>query len=79
MDVNAVSTGKMLLERGGTCSVDRFESFLNKIQDLLKDYCEFRSVCPYFDLGSHSCTMTGGGSYCGKHRILKQKKEKTVT
>jgi len=78
MDVNAVSTGKMLLERGGTCSVDRFESFLNKIQDLLKDYCEFRSVCPYFDLDSHSCTMTGG-SHCGKHRILKQKKEKTVS
>jgi len=78
VDVNAVSTGKMLLERGGAYSVDRFESFLNKIQDLLKDYCEFRSVCPYFDLDSHSCTMIGG-LHCGEHRILKQKKRMIVS
>lgn len=52
----------------------RFESFLTKIQDLIKDYCEFRNTCPYFDPDSHTCTMDRG-LYCGKHRKLKAEKE----
>jgi hypothetical protein len=51
-----------------------FESFLTKIQDLIKDYCEFRNICPYFDPDSHTCTMAGG-LHCGKHRKLKAEKE----
>jgi len=49
--------------------MSRFESFLTKIQDLIKDYCEFRNTCPYFDPDSHTCTMAGG-LHCGKHRNL---------
>jgi hypothetical protein len=57
----------------GAYSMDLFEAFLNKMQGLLKDYCEFRNICPYFYHDSHTCTMTGG-SHCGKHRSLKAEK-----
>lgn len=55
--------------------MDRFEACLNKIQNLLKDYCEFRNICMYFDLDNHTCTMAGG-SHCGKHRSLEAEKRK---
>ena len=68
---------KRLLEkccaRRGFCSVDRFESFLNKIQDLFKDYCKYKSVCQYFDPTNFTCT-NNEGSYCGKHRYFKSEK-----
>jgi len=64
----------MYLERRKSYTMSRFESFLTKIQDLIKDYYEFRNTCPYFDPNSHTCTMTGG-LHCGKHRKLKAEKE----
>ena len=52
----------------------RFESFLTKIQNLNKDYCEFRDNCPYFDPDSHTYTK-GGGLYCGKYRKFEAEKK----
>jgi hypothetical protein len=54
--------------------MSRFESFLTKIQDLIKDYCEFRNICPDFDPNSHTCTIAGG-LQCESHRNLKTEKE----
>jgi hypothetical protein len=48
-------------------TVDRFESFLNKIQDLFKNYCKYRSDCQYFDPANHTCA-NNEHSYCGKYR-----------
>jgi len=53
--------------------LSRFESLLNKIQSKFKDYCEFRSTCPYFDPHQFTCTNKGG-SHCGKYRRFKMEK-----
>jgi hypothetical protein len=58
---------------GGFYSVNCFKSFLNKIQNLLRDSCEFRNICAYFDDSSPTCTISGG-SHCGKHRELRAEK-----
>jgi hypothetical protein len=55
--------------------MSRFESIFNKIQSVFRDYCEFRSICPYFDPDNFTCA-NNGGSHCGKYRKLKA--EKTV-
>ena len=52
----------------------RFGSFLNKVQDTLTDYCEFRSACPYFNPENFTCA-NGGGSHCGKYRSLNTENE----
>jgi len=53
--------------------MSRFESLLNKIQNMFTDYCEFRSICPYFDPDQFTCTNKGG-SHCGKYRRFKAEK-----
>lgn len=47
-----------------------FELILNKIQNLLKDYCEFKSICPYFNIDNFTCT-NNDVSHCGKYRRFK--------
>jgi len=55
--------------------MSRFETILNKIQNMFTDYCEFRSICPYFDPDQFTCA-NNGGSHCGKYRSFKA--ERTV-
>jgi len=50
--------------------MSRFESILNKIQNVLADYCEFKSTCPYFNPDNYTCA-NNGGSHCGKYRRYK--------
>ena len=50
--------------------MNRFESILNKIQNLLKDQCKFESVCPYFNTDNFTCA-NNGGSHCGKYSRFK--------
>jgi hypothetical protein len=52
--------------------LSRFESLLNKIQNKFKDYCEFKNICPYFDLVQFTCTNKGG-SQCRKYQLFKIK------
>jgi hypothetical protein len=73
MDVDLLSTGKTLLDKRRLYSTSRFESILSKIQNLLTDYCEFRSTCPYFNPDNHTCA-NNGGSHCGKYRNFKAEK-----
>jgi len=47
-----------------------FGSILVKNQNIFTDYCEFRSICPYFDPAQFTC-VNRGGSYCGKYRRFK--------
>jgi hypothetical protein len=51
----------------------RFESLLNKIQNTFTEYCEFKSICPYFDPDQFTCA-NNGGSHCGKYRRFKAEK-----
>jgi hypothetical protein len=67
-----VTTESTHPERGENMS--RFESFLTKTQDLIKDYYEFRNAYPYFVPESHTCTVDGG-LHRGKHRKFKAEKE----
>ena len=52
--------------------MSRFESILNKIQNMFTDYCEFRSICPYFDPDQFTCTNNGGHT-AEDIDVLKQK------
>ena len=47
-----------------------FELILNKIQNLLKAPCEFKSICPYFNIDNFTCA-NNDGSHCGKYRRFK--------
>jgi hypothetical protein len=51
-----------------------FESLLNKIQNMLTDYCEFRGICPYFNPENYTC-VNNGGPHCGKYRRFKEKRQ----
>ena len=53
--------------------MSRFESILNKIQNLLTDHCDFKSTCPYFNPDNFTCA-NNGGSHCGKYRRFKAEK-----
>ena len=50
--------------------MSRFGSLLTKIQNMFTDYCEFRSICSYFDPDQFTC-VNKGGSHCGKYRRFK--------
>jgi hypothetical protein len=54
--------------------MSRFESLLNKIQNMFRDYCEFRNICPYFNTDNFTCTDEGG-LHCGKYRRFKAEKK----
>jgi hypothetical protein len=56
----------------------RFESFLNKIQNLFKDYCKYQGVCQYFDPKSYTCA-NNECSYCGKYRRFEAETLKVTT
>jgi len=73
MDVDLLPTGKTLPDKRSLHSTSRLESILSKIQNLLTDYCEFRSTCPYFDPDNYTCT-NDGGPHCGKYRKFKAEK-----
>lgn len=73
MDVDLLSIEKTLPDKRKLYSTSRFESVLSKLQNLLTDYCEFRSTCPYFNPDNYTCA-NNGGSHCGKYRKLKAEK-----
>jgi len=72
LDAHVLSITQTHLKKG-VSTVDRFESFLNKIQTLFKDYCKYKSVCQYFDPTNYTCT-NDDHSYCGKYRSFKAEK-----
>jgi uncharacterized protein YutD len=45
-------------------------SLIRRLQNKLKNYCSFWSICPYFDIESTYCSNTGG-THCGKYRQYK--------
>jgi hypothetical protein len=53
--------------------MSRFGLILVKIQNMFTDYCEFRSICHYFDPDQFTCANKGG-SHCGKYRCFKAEK-----
>ena len=53
--------------------MSRFGSILVKIQNMFTDYCEFRSICHYFDPDQFTCANKGG-AHCGKYRRFKAEK-----
>jgi uncharacterized protein YutD len=73
MDVDLVSTEKTLRDKRKLHSTSRLESILSKIQNILTDYCEFRSTCPYFNPENYTCA-NNGGSHCGKYRKFEAEK-----
>jgi hypothetical protein len=51
----------------------RLGSFLNKIQDAIKDYCKYKNVCLCFDPNAYTCA-NNESSYCGKYRAFEAEK-----